>query len=385
MNPAAAIIFFTVFLDLIGFGIVLPLLPSYAAQHQVSDAAVGALVASFSLMQFIFAPIWGRLSDRVGRRPILLVGLAGSAISYLIFAFAGGFWTLLLSRVVAGGMGATVNVAQAYLADVTPLERRTKAMGLIGAAFGLGFVVGPALGGISSRWGDSAPGLVASALTGANFLLAAWRLPESRVHISTKVAKVPVHWSLLWEPFVVIGLTTVAFTVLYVVFPLQVERGLGYDRHHVAYLFVMIGVVNALVQGGLIGRLVPRSGERPLMVVGGVLLAMGLAGLGVVLGGVMSDRPLPALLASLCLVALGSGLVAPSATGLVSRVAPVEEQGRALGMLQGVASVARVVGPLLAGLLTSHWSPRTAFWVAAGMGGIAAGVPVAAQAWSPRR
>jgi MFS family permease len=276
-------------------------------------------------------------------------------------------------------------VAQAYLADITPLERRTKAMGLIGAAFGLGFVVGPALGGISSRWGDAAPGLVASALTGANFLLAAWRLPESRVHLPTRIAKVPVHWSLLWEPMAVIGLTTVAFTVLYVVFPLQVERGLGYDRHRVAYLFVMIGVVNAAVQGGLVGRLAPRLGERPLMVLGGGLLAMGLAGLGVVLGGVIAARPLPALLGSLVFVALGSGLVAPSATGFVSRVAPAEEQGRALGMLQGVAAVARVVGPLLAGLLTSHWGPRTAFLVAAGMGGIAAGVPVAARAWSPRR
>jgi multidrug resistance protein len=385
MTPAAAIIFFTVFLDLIGFGIVLPLLPSYAARHQVSDAAVGALVASFSLMQFIFAPIWGRWSDRIGRRPILLIGLAGSAISYLIFAFARGFWSLLLSRVIAGGMGATVNVAQAYLADITPLERRTKAMGLIGSAFGLGFVVGPALGGISSRWGDAAPGLVASALTATNFLLAAWRLPESRVHRSTRVAKVPVHWSLLWEPFAVIGLTTVAFTVLYVVFPLQVERGLGYERHRVAYLFVMIGLVNAAVQGALVGRLVARSGERPLMVLGGVLLAMGLAGLGAVLGGVIATQPLPALLGSLFFVALGSGLIAPSATGLVSRVAPAEEQGRALGMLQGVAAVARVIGPLLAGLLTSHWGPRTAFLVAAGMGGIAAGVPVAARAWSPQR
>jgi len=254
------LIFLTVFIDLIGFGIVLPLLPSYAAAFRVSDTAIGFLVASFSLMQFLLAHWWGRLSDRIGRRPVLLVGLAGSAVSYLVFALAGSFWLLLVSRMVAGAMGATVNVAQAYLADVTAPERRASAMGLLGAAFGLGFVVGPALGGISSHWGDAGPGLIASGLTGINLLLA-WRwLPESRPGGAPAAVAVPVHWSRFLAPFAAVGLSTIAFTVLYVVFPLQVERALGLDRHQSAYLFVLIGLVSAVVQGGLIGRLVARDG-----------------------------------------------------------------------------------------------------------------------------
>ncbi len=169
--------------------------PSYAALFHVSDTAIGFLVASFSLMQFLLAHWWGRLSDRVGRRPVLLVGLAGSALSYLLFGLAGSFWVLLLSRMVAGGKGATVNVAQAYLADITPPDRRARAMGTIGAAFGMGFVVGPAIGGLSSHFGNATPGLVASALTGVNFLLA-WRwLPETRGGSPRSRSAVPVHWS----------------------------------------------------------------------------------------------------------------------------------------------------------------------------------------------
>ena len=195
MFSPTLLIFLTVFIDLIGFGIVLPLLPSYAASFHVSDAGIGVLVASFSLMQFLLAHWWGRLSDRIGRRPVILVGLAGSALSYLLFALASNFWLLLLSRVVAGGMGATVNVAQAYLADTTTAERRARALGLIGAAFGLGFVVGPALGGIASRWGNAAPGLIASGLTAINFLLALRWLPEPVRITPDGPAPVPVHWT----------------------------------------------------------------------------------------------------------------------------------------------------------------------------------------------
>ena len=145
--PSATRVFLTVFFDLIGFGIVLPLLPSYGARFTASAALIGALVATDSLLTFLLAPRWGRLSDRIGRRPVLLIGLAGSAVSYLVFGLAGSFAMLLLSRVISGATGATVHVAQAYLADITPPERRSHAMGLIGAAFGLGFTIGPAIGG----------------------------------------------------------------------------------------------------------------------------------------------------------------------------------------------------------------------------------------------
>jgi len=382
MLSPATIVLLAVFIDLIGFGIVLPLLPSYAAQFHASDTAIGIMVASFSFMQFIFAPLWGRLSDRIGRRPVLLVGLAGSSLSYLLFAFADGFNALLLSRVVAGAMGATVSVAQAYLADVTPPERRSRAMGMLGAAFGLGFVVGPALGGISSRWGDAAPGLVASSLTAANFLLALWKLPEPALHRHVAQDTAVVHWTRFAEPFVVVALSTVAFTVMYVVFPLQVERALGYSRHQTAYFFVLLGIVSALVQGGVVGRLAPRFGEPALMVSGGWLLLAGLGGLALTLGAPNAGPQVTSLvLGSLIFVALGSGLIGPSASSYVSRTAPDAEQGRALGLLQSVASVSRVIGPALAGGLTHHFGARVAFLVAAGAAGIAGLVPL----WGGRR
>lgn len=360
-RSAVLAVFIAVFIDLIGFGIVLPLLPSYAARMHVTDFRIGMVVASFSLMQFLLAPWWGRLSDRIGRRPVLLVGLAGSSLSYLLFAFAGNFWLLLLSRLIAGGMGATVNVAQAYLADVTPPERRAKAMGLIGAAFGLGFVVGPAIGGLTSRWGESVPGLVAAGLSGANFVLTWFRLPETRVHRPREaVTSGAVHWRLLVAPYTVVLLSTVAFTVMYVVFPLYVERILGYDRHETAYLFVLLGFVTAVVQGGLLGRLVQRFGERRLMEAGCFLVASGLVALPLTTSG-GPDHPLAAVLGVMLLLGLGAGLINPSTTGYLSRIAPPSEQGRALGLLTSVAAIGRIVGPVLAGGLNQAIGSRATF------------------------
>lgn len=375
MPSPTLLIFITVFIDLIGFGIVLPLLPSYAASFHVNDTAIGFLVASFSLMQFALAPWWGRLSDRIGRRPVLLVGLAGSAISYLIFALAGNFWLLILSRMVAGGMGATVNVAQAYLADVSPPERRASAMGLIGAAFGLGFVVGPAIGGISSALGNAAPGLVASGLSLINLLMA-WRwLPESRPTVTSVLERsAAVHWTRYLLAFSAVGFSTLAFTVLYVVFPLQLERALGYDRNHSAYFFVLIGVVSAIIQGGLIGRLVAKFGERTLITGGGLIMAAGLG----MLPRVMTAPGQPALLfLALSMVAAGSAMIAPSSASFVSRVASPDEQGKALGLLQSVASVARIAGPIMAGALATRFDAGTAFLVAAGAAALAGGSALA--------
>ncbi|MGH7701892.1 MAG: MFS transporter [Gemmatimonadales bacterium] len=377
-RTATLVVFVAVFIDLIGFGIVLPLLPSYAARLQASDARIGMLVASFSLMQFLLAPWWGRLSDRIGRRPVILTGLAGSAVSYLLFAVATDYRVLLLSRVVAGGMGATVNVAQAYLADVTPPERRARAMGLVGAAFGLGFVVGPAIGGLSSRLGEAGPGLVAAALTGANFVFGWFWLPETRIHPTAPASlAAPAPWKTLAAPFGVIGASTVAFTVMYVVFPLYAERGLHYSRHQVAYLFVLIGFITAIVQGGMVGRLVHRWGEPRLMAAGAVLLAVGLAAIPLSSSASVPDRfRLPVLLAALCFLGFGAGLVGPSVTGYVSRLTPKEQQGRALGALTGVGAIARVVGPIMAGTINQYSGSQAAFLVAAAAA-LAAGVATA--------
>lgn len=353
---------------MIGFGIVLPLLASYAARLQVSDTRIGLVVSSFSLCQFVLAPWWGRLSDRIGRRPVILIGLAGSALSYLVFAYAHSFTALLLSRVLAGSMGATVNVTQAYLADVTPPERRSSAMGLIGAAFGLGFVIGPAIGGLTSHWGDHMPGLTAAALCTCNLLLALFRLPESAVHRARTADQGAVDWAVLLPPALVVFLSGVAFTVMYVVFPLYLERSMGYDRHHTAYFFVLLGLVTAGVQGGLVGRLVRRFGERRVMEAGCLVVALGLVLLPLLTGdSAPAGLRLPGLIGVLLLMGFGPGLISPSTSGYVSRLTTAGDQGRALGLLTSAGSVARVIGPVLAGVLSGGIGSPATFLTMAGV------------------
>ena len=367
-RSAALAVFVTVFIDMIGFGIVLPLLASYAARMSVSDTRIGVLVASFSLCQVVLAPWWGRLSDRIGRRPVILIGLAGRALSYLVFAYAHSFEALLLSRVLAGSMGATVNVAQAYLADVTPPERRSSAMGLIGAAFGLGFVIGPAIGGITSHLGDHLPGLVAAALCTGNLVLALVRLPESVVHRARATAQGPVDWALLLPPALVVFLSAIAFTVMYVVFPLYLERTMGYDRHHTGLFFALLGVVTAAVQGGLVGRLVRRFGERRVMEAGCLIVALGLGLLPLVTGATApAGLRLPGLIGVLMLMGFGPGLISPSSSGYVSRLTAAGDQGRALGLLTSAGSVARVIGPVLAGVLSGALGSPATFLTMAGV------------------
>lgn len=370
MAPTA-LIFCTVLLDLIGFGIVLPLLPSYAAQFHAGETEIGILVASFSLMQFLLAHWWGKLSDRVGRRPVLLVGLAGSSLSYLLFAFAGNLWLLLLSRLVAGAMGATVNVAQAYLADITTPETRPRAMGLLGAAFGLGFVIGPGLGGVTSTISEHAPGLVASGLTALNFILAWWWLPESRHGTEAPKETAPFAWQHFAGPFAATACTTVAYTVLYVIFPLEVERTLGFTRHQSSYLFVLLGLVAVVVQGGLIGKLVARFGERRLIRVGSLLMGVGLLCLPLAFRAGGSTAGLLLLYSGLLVTATGSSMVGPSAATLTSRLASEGEQGRALGMLQSVGAMARIGGPIMAGSVAAGFGSWVAFAVASATAGIA--------------
>jgi MFS transporter, DHA1 family, tetracycline resistance protein len=367
-RSATGALFVTVMIDLIGFGIVLPLLPGYAARFEVSETAIGIVVGSFSLMQFLFAPWWGRLSDRVGRRPVILIGLAGSALSYLLFALASSFWLLLLSRVLAGGMGATVNVAQAYLADVTPADRRAKAMGLLGAAFGLGFVLGPAIAGLTVRWGTRAPGLVAAAISLASFFLAWIRLPETRVHHPVETRPPAADWRRLAAPFTVLFLLILAFTLMHVVFPLYSQRSLHFDQSSTAYFFVLLGLVSALVQGLLIGGLSRRFSEHALMVAGGGLLGVGLAVIPFARRALPPEGPyLPGLLVAIVLIAVGSGLAMPSITGYVSRITPPSRQGAALGTLQSIGSVARIAGPTASGFLTEVMGERTAFLTGAGI------------------
>jgi MFS family permease len=383
MQPATRrLIIATVFVDLVGFAIVLPLLPSYGARHGGSDFAIGILVASYSLVQLLVAPWWGRISDRYGRRPAILIGLIGSSLSYLLFAWAGSFLVLLLSRVIAGATGATVNVAQASLADGSPPERRSSVMGLIGAAFGLAFIVGPALAGVSTRLGDSAPGYLAAALTGINWLVAWFLLPETRINRVKPSQVGGMDWRRLTAPFWVILFETLAFTVMYAFFTLFAERVLGYGREQIAYLFVYLGLITAIVQGGLVGRLVPKLGEVRLMVLGSLSLAIGLGSLPLTVG----ESPtwlVPALLTSLFFVALGTGLVTPSVAGFVSRVTDAEHQGRAMGLLQSTSSTARILGPVAFGIVSDLGGVRAPFMIASLMAIIALALALRAERLLP--
>lgn len=383
-RPAMAILFLTVVIDLIGFGIVLPLLPSYAAGFHAGDAAIGLLVASFSFMQFIFAPRWGRLSDRIGRRPVLLLGLCGSAASYLLFALAGNYWVLLLSRLLAGGMGATVNVAQAYLADITPPDRRSHAMGLIGAAFGLGFVLGPAIAGLTVHFGQSVPGFVAAGISAGALLLAFIRLPETRVHQPSGVARGALHWRPLAPSYGVLFFAVLAFAVISVALPLYTTRDLGYSEAQTAHLFVLMGLASAVVQGWLVGKLSRRFPERSLIRVGTTLLAAGLAGIPIShFAAVPAFWHVPLLLVSIVVLAVGVGLNGPSVTGYLSRMVGRDEQGRALGTLQSVNSMARILGPPGAGLVMAGAGTAVAFFAAGAMALVALGISLLGMGADP--
>ena len=360
MKRQLGVVFAVVFVDLLGFGIVLPLLPTYAATFDVSPAAIGFLVTSFSLLQLLAVPVWGAISDRYGRRPVLIVGLVGSAASYVLFALAGSYWALLGSRIVAGAMGATIGVAQAYLADVTAPERRAHAMGLLGAAFAMGFILGPALGGILSTHSYSMAGWVAAALCAVNAVAALAWLPETPRHGGARRAgRVPLR--VLAVPLAASFLVTASFAVIHVTLPL-----FGADVWHdstrkMGLLFAYMGVISAVVQGGVVGRLAPRVGEKRLAALGGLLLALGLAAV-----PATSSRLL--LYVALGTLSAGSALATPSVYALVSRRASAAQQGAALGITQTAATLGRIVGPTVAGFLIGASGLNAPFWAGAVLG-----------------
>jgi DHA1 family tetracycline resistance protein-like MFS transporter len=351
------VVFTVVFIDLLGFGIVLPLLPTYAATFGVSPAAIGLLITSFSVLQLVAVPVWGGLSDRFGRRPVLIVGLVGSTASYLLFAFAHTYWVLLLSRVVAGAMGATIGVAQAYIADVTAPERRAHAMGMLGAAFAMGFILGPAIGGILSAHSYASAGLVAAGLCAANAVAALAWLPETPQHRATRSAE-RVRLRALAAPFAASLLVTAAFAVLHVTLPLFGSDVLHDTPRKMGMLFAFMGVVSAIVQGGVVGRLAPRVGEQRLAATGGLLLAAGLALAPETSGGTT-------LLLALGVLSAGSALATPSIYAVVSRRTAASQQGAALGLTQTAATLGRIAGPTLAGFLIGASGLTAPFWAGA--------------------
>jgi MFS family permease len=351
----------TVFLDLVGFGIVVPQLPLAAARFEERGLIVGLLVATDSLLSFFLAPQWGRLSDRIGRRPVILVGLGASAVSYAMFGLAPSLAVLFLSRVVSGGLGATVNVSQAFLADVTPGARRSQAMGFVGAAFGVGFTIGPIIGGLAARSSAAAPGLVAAAICGVNFLLALAFLPESRERATREWSR---RGSVPRQAALIAFGVSLAFTTVYVVFQRFARDELGLSRSAISYCFAVLGLVTAVVQGRVVGRLAPHVGERRLITWGAMLV---VAGLLTILGSARlpAAAAIATLVAGVALLSAGYSLVGPCVTGVVSRTTSGDEQGRALGALQSVGTGARITGPPLLGFLSERGGFELAFGTAA--------------------
>ena len=367
MSPAT-IIFLTVFIDLIGFGIIIPLMPFFAETFGAGALTVGLLSTSFSLMQFLFAPFWGRLSDRIGRRPIILIGLFGSFASYLLFGLATSLTVLFIARILAGIAGANIATAQAYMADVTTPENRARGMGLVGAAFGLGFIFGPAIGGFLSRWGYQAPFFFASALSLANFCAAWFVLPESHRAVGIEQQRLtrlqalraastrPGVPQLLLIYFVVIA----AFSAFEATFALFSEERLGFDATTIGYVFAYVGVVLSIVQGGLVGRIARRAGERHIIPPAILTLAAGLALIPAAYGT-------PMLLLATALLSLGMGFNNPSITALISRLSHADEQGSILGVSQSMASLARILGPVWGGYVYDRFGISTPFLGAAGL------------------
>jgi DHA1 family tetracycline resistance protein-like MFS transporter len=378
------VIFITVFIDLLGFGIIIPLLPFYAQSFGASAFEIGLLGTSFSLMQFLFSPIWGRWSDRVGRKPIILVGLLGSCLSYVTLALATSLPTLFIARIVGGIAGANIPTAQAYIADVTTPENRAKGMGMVGAAFGLGFIFGPALGGVLSRISPETPMWCAAALCGANMVAAWFLLPESRVATASMrtlgrmeafrhATKKPTLVILLAIYFIVV----MAFSGFEATFALFSEARFGYTAASIGFLFAFIGVVLALVQGVLVGRVVKRIGERRL-------IPFAITSIAVSIGMLPFVWNVPGLLVALALLAVGMGFNSPSITSMVSRLSDADDQGGILGLASSLASLGRVAGPAWGGYLYDRFGMTTPYLTAsAALHRLRRGAGGPERRWSP--
>src|SRR6266513_2873229 len=370
-----SIIFLTVFVDLIGFGIIIPILPYYAQRLGAGGFGLGALLGAFSLMQFVATAVLGRTSDRVGRRPILLATMLCNAAGYLLFAAAHSYAVLFIARVVSGFAGGNLPAAQGYMGDIHEPGGRARGNGIIGAAFGLGFIIGPALGGLSAHYlGPAAPGLVAAVLSLANFVSAYIVLPESLEaehrseralwdfsHIgdalrNPRLAPLMIAWAL--APFAFSGYT--------VAIPLWANVTFGWREQQLGWFFTVIGVTAAIVQGYGFGKLAHRFGDRRLLIVGGFGMAATIA----LVPALHSSAALYAWTAAL---AFSNSIFGPAATGLVSVFADPTEQGTVLGAAQALAALGRLLGPLVMGAVYDVSRPA-AFLVAGGvmaLGGLA--------------
>ncbi len=358
-------IFLVVFIGLLGFSIILPLLPYYAQTFGANPVLIGLLVASYAAAQLISAPILGRLSDRYGRRPILIVSTIGTFLSLIMIALAGNLWILFASRILDGLTGGNISVAQAYITDVTDARNRSRGLGLIGAAFGLGFIFGPALGGFLSQWGYALPAYAAAGLTMVSLVLILFWLPETlsgdrKIQIASTTAKQPAIslnalitalrrqdvGPLLHTRF----FFSLAFSTFQGIFSLYTLVRFNLSAQNTGYVLTYVGVLSVIVQGFLVGRLAARFDERKLIFSSVVLMVIGC------LGWALAPS-LAVLLIALAPLSLAGGTLNTVINSAISQSAPTVEAGGLLGISASLESLTRVIAPSLSGLMLAKFSP----------------------------
>jgi multidrug resistance protein len=346
----------TVALDLVGFGIIVPILGRYAERFGANGFQVGLLFASYSLAQLLFAPLLGAWSDRIGRKPVIVISLVGTCVGSLVTGLAGSLWLLFVGRIIDGASGGSLSVAQAAVADISSPDQRPRLVGMMGAAFGVGFVLGPAIGGLSSLGGPHVPFFVAAALAGANAVAALVRLPET--HRAGDLAttgegptgrrRMALPTAQVLRRLAIVGfISTLAFTAFESTFSLFGNARFGFTEGSAAAVFLGVGLVLVAMQGGAYAKLAARFGVGRVFRAALVLTAAGLACLA-------AATTWPVLIVALFLLSVGQGCASPSITTIVSERAGAHERGAALGFQQSAYAVARVVGPPVAGLLFDH-------------------------------
>jgi multidrug resistance protein len=357
-RSALVLIFLTVFIDLLGFGILIPILPSFSVKElHIDEAAIGIAIAIYSFVQFLFNPVLGKISDKYGRKPVIVACLLLNVIGYIVFSFTHSYLLLLISRVIAGVGGSSIGVAQAYIADVTTRENRSKGMGLIGAAFGLGFVFGPLIGGLLSEFGYAVTGYVAAGFSTIAFVLTILYLPESLKknqeveqapnQIKRKLFDFAAMKKILQKPDLAIlvllfFILTFSFANIYGTFALLGLKVYGFTDMENGYMFGIVGLTSAIVQGGLIGRINKILSKKKILMIGSLLIMISLAMIpyaGTFLGLAMVS----------IVLSCGTGTFQPTVLSLISEVTSETEQGITLGMNQSLSSFARVLGPLWGG------------------------------------
>jgi MFS transporter, DHA1 family, tetracycline resistance protein len=351
-SPLASILSI-VFIDLIGFGMIIPILPLYAQRFQATEWQIGILLASYSFMQFLASPVLGWFSDRFGRKPVLLCSLIGSATGYILMADATSLAMLFLARILAGVAGASVGTASAYIADITPPENRSKRMGLIGAAFGIGFVLGPAIGGLLSQWSVVAPFWFAAILSSFNAIWMWVVLPEPERHATRQQGRVNLKQTFEQAGSWRLGVVTATyfigiagFAIVTVIYPQVSHRRFELNQSQISFIFVMVGLIGAAIQGGGIGRLVKRFGDVHLAIAGFAIMAISMMAM-------PFARSVPLFLVFTACLAIGNSLSQPTVNAIASKGASAALQGRVLGLVQSAGSLGRVFGPVLAGFLLS--------------------------------